>query len=148
MIKKISLTSKIILVHSINFVLFVILFNLYLWVTYNLMINNCTLLRWKIENNSLGINFIHSLEKTHLLALELIFISSSCRVYMYIKFVISNERLGWYKKLSLLTYRPTQNKSDTFAITLLMGNSEHNSRVNLNSFTKKKRSFSSWFILN
>ena len=46
----------------------------------------CSLL--KIENNSSWVNFTHFREKTHLLALELIFVSSSWQVYMNIKFYI------------------------------------------------------------
>ena len=41
---------------------------------------------FKIENNLSWVNFTHFWEKMHLLAFELIFISSSWRVYMYIKF--------------------------------------------------------------
>ena len=46
-----------------------------------------SLLKWKIENNSLWVNFTYSLEKTDLLTL-VIFINSNSRVYMHIKFVI------------------------------------------------------------
>ena len=42
----------------------------------------------KIESNSSWVNFIHFREKTHFLALELIFVSSSWWVYIYIKFEI------------------------------------------------------------
>ena len=49
-------------------------------------LKKCSLL--KIENNSSRINFTHFREKTHLLAHELIFVSSSWRVYTHIKFHI------------------------------------------------------------
>ena len=49
-------------------------------------LKKCSLL--KTENNSSWVNFTHFLEKTDLLALELIFISSSWQVYMHIKFDI------------------------------------------------------------
>ena len=42
----------------------------------------------KIENNSSWVNLTHFRGKTHLLALELIFVSSSRRVHMHIKFDI------------------------------------------------------------
>ena len=53
--------------------------------------NYCTLkkcLLLKIENNLSWVIFTHFREKTYLLALELIFVSSNWRVYMYIKFDI------------------------------------------------------------
>ena len=50
------------------------------------ILKNCSLL--KIENNSSWVDFNHSREKTHLLALELLFVISSWRVYLYIKFDI------------------------------------------------------------
>ena len=46
----------------------------------------CTLL--KVESNSPWVNFINFLDKKHLLSVELIFISSNWRVYMYLKFDI------------------------------------------------------------
>ena len=49
-------------------------------------LKKCSLL--KIENNSSWVDLAHFPEKTHLLSLELIFVSSSWRVYMYIKFNI------------------------------------------------------------
>ena len=74
----------------------------------------------KIENNSSGVNFSHFREKTHLLALELIFISSNWRVYMYVKFDISNERLEWYEKRSIFTKLAIQNNSKALAVTHIM----------------------------
>ena len=55
------------------------------------------------------------MSKTHLLALELIFIGSSWRVYMHIKFNNSNKRLEWYKKRSLFAKWAIQNNSDALA---------------------------------
>ena len=46
------------------------------------------------------VRFFSETNKTHHLALELIVVSSSWQVYMYIKFDIKNERLEWYKKRS------------------------------------------------
>ena len=53
----------------------------------------------------------------HLLALELIFVSSSWRVYMYIKFDIQNERLEGYKKRSIFAKSAIQNNLDALAAT-------------------------------
>ena len=49
-------------------------------------LKKCSLLN--IENNSSWVNFTHFGEKTHLVPLKLIFLSSSSRVYMYVKFDI------------------------------------------------------------
>ena len=54
----------------------------------------------KIENNSPWVILTHTPEKTHLLTLELIFISSSWRVYVYMKFDNKTETIEWYKKHS------------------------------------------------
>ena len=56
----------------------------------------------KIKNNSSSVNLAHLWEKTHLLALEFIFVSSSGQVYMHIEFHILNEKLEWYKNLSII----------------------------------------------
>ena len=56
-----------------------------------------------IENNSSWVNCIHFQEKTHLLALELIFVNSCGRVYMHVKFDIWDERLQWNKKRSIFS---------------------------------------------
>ena len=50
---------------------------------YKYTLKMCSLL--KIENNSSWVNFTYFREKTHALALEFIFISSSWSVYMHIK---------------------------------------------------------------
>ena len=76
-------------------------------------LKKCLLL--KIENNSSWVNFTHFWGKIHLLALEINFISSSLRVYMYIKSDIWNERLEWYKKRYLFAYRVTQNNSNAWS---------------------------------
>ena len=55
----------------------------------------------KVENNSSWVNLTHFREKTHLLALESIFVSSSYRFYAYIKFDTWNEKLQSYKKRSI-----------------------------------------------
>ena len=60
-----------------------LLSNLILLITY-LFLYLSTFIRWKIENNSPWVNFTHSLEKRHLLTLELVFISTRWRVYMHI----------------------------------------------------------------
>ena len=53
----------------------------------------------------------------HLLALELILVSSSWRVYIYIKFDIQNERLEGYEKRSIFAKWVIQNNSDALATT-------------------------------
>ena len=93
----------------------------------------CSFLKFK--NKSSWVKFIHFQKKTHLLTFELIFVSSSWRIYMYIKFDIKNQRLELYKKCSLFAYGPIQNNLDTLAFTLLKWNNENNSWVNFNSFT-------------
>ena len=50
---------------------------------------------------------------------KLIFISSSSRIYMFIKFLLLNERLEGYKNGSLFAYRAALNSLDTLAATLL-----------------------------
>ena len=96
----------------------------------------CTLL--KVENNSPWVNFINFLEKMKLLSLELIFISSCWWVYINIKFYIQNERIEWYKKLSLFAYR-AQNNLNALATTLLKWKNDNNSTwVTFNWFIAKK----------
>ena len=73
----------------------------------------CSLL--KIENNSSWVSSAHFREKMHFLALELIFVSSSWRFYMYIKLHIQNKRLKWYKKRSVISKWAIQNNSDALA---------------------------------
>ena len=72
----------------------------------------------KIEKNSSCVNFTHLLQKMNLFTFELIFISSSWRLYLNIKVIILNKRLEWYKERSLLAYRAIQNNLDSFAATL------------------------------
>ena len=67
------------------------------------------------ENNSPWVNFSHFREKTHFLTLELIFVSSSWRIYMHMKFDIQDERLEWHKKHSIFTKLAIQNNSDVLA---------------------------------
>ena len=66
--------------------------NFWLQKSRGIFSQNCTTLKvcalLKIENNSSEVNFTHFLEKTHSLAFELIFVSLSWRVYLYIKFDI------------------------------------------------------------
>ena len=69
------------------------------------------------ENNLPRIDFTHFREKTHLLTIELIFVSASWLAYMYIKFDIYNERLEWYKKRSVFAKWAIQNNSDALAAT-------------------------------
>ena len=78
-------------------------------------LKKCSLL--KMENSSSWVNFTHFREKTNLLALELIFVSSGWRVYMYIKFDIENESLEWYKKRSIFAKWAIQKNSDALATT-------------------------------
>ena len=78
-------------------------------------LKNCSLL--KIKNNTPSVNFINFREKTHLFALELIFVISSWRVYMHIKFDIQNENLEWYKKRSIFTKWARENNSNALAAT-------------------------------
>ena len=78
-------------------------------------LKKCSLL--KMENSSSWVNFTHFREKTNLLALELIFVSSGWRVYMYIKFDIENESLEWYKKRSIFAKWAIQKNSDALAAT-------------------------------
>ena len=47
------------------------------------------------------VRFLTGMRKTHLLAFQLIFVSSSWWVYMYVKLDIQNENLEWYKKRSM-----------------------------------------------
>ena len=56
----------------------------FFWVEKTYALKKCSLL--KIENNSSWVNFTHFWEKTQILVLELIFISSCWRISMYIKF--------------------------------------------------------------
>ena len=70
----------------------------------------CTLLN--IENNLSWVNFIHFLEKSHLLTIDLIFISSNWRIHRYIKFDIHNKRLEWCKNRFLFTKWATEIDSD------------------------------------
>ena len=96
----------------------------------------------EIENNSSWVNLTHFLEKTHLLPRELIFVSSSRRVYMYIKFDIWNGRLEWYKKRSVVAKWTIQNYSDALAAAHIKWKNVINSTwVNFNSFTLTKRTF-------
>ena len=88
-----------------------LLFEIFFFYTLKM----CSLL--KIESNSSSVNFTHFREKTHLLALELIFDSSNRAIYMYIKLDIWNERLKWYKKRSIFAKWAIQNNSDAFATT-------------------------------
>ena len=53
----------------------------------------------------------------HFLAFELVFVSSSWRVYMYIKSDIQNESLEWYEKRSIFAKCPIQTNSDALAAT-------------------------------
>ena len=62
----------------------------------------------------------------HLLTRELIFVSSSLRIYIHITFIIKNIRLELNEKRSLFAYRTTQNNSDTLAATLLKCKKENN----------------------
>ena len=74
---------------------------------FNLIIKNIH--SEKIETYSFCIHLTHFREKTHLLALELIFVSSCLRVYMYIKVDIQNKRLESHKKRSLFAKWAIQN---------------------------------------
>ena len=94
-------------------------------MTYKLRIREWTLLKWKIENNSLWVNFTHSIEKMHLIPVELTSISSKWILYVYMKLIIQYEGLEWHKKRSLFAYRDTQKNLDTFAATLLKWNNEN-----------------------
>ena len=76
----------------------------------------------KIENNSPCVNFTHFLGKPPLLTLELIFISSSWRVDVHVKY----ERLEWYEKRSLFAYRTHPMNLDRVIATLLKLNNEIN----------------------
>ena len=77
--------------------------------------NVYTLKKWKHTI----LSYFHSFfEKTHLLTFKLILISSSWRVYMHIKFDIWNERLEWYKKLSMFAKWATQNNPDALAFIM------------------------------
>ena len=57
----------------------------------------------------------------HLLELDVIFVSSSWQVYMYIIFDIQNERLECYKKRSIFAKWAVQNSSDALAATHTKG---------------------------
>ena len=79
------------LYHS-NFSFYVLIFYVHLnspaWVDENQLMCEMMLL-------------LSEMSKTHFLAFELIFISSTWWVYLYIKFNISIERLEWDKKCSI-----------------------------------------------
>ena len=82
---------------------------------YLFTLKMCSVL--KIENKTSSVNMILFREQTHLLALELIFVSSNLRVYMDIKFNLWKKRLKWYKKRSVLAKWALQNNSDALAAT-------------------------------
>ena len=112
---------------------------------------NITKIKQTNENqlNCEKLRFSHFREKKHILALELIFISSSWRVYMRIKLNTSSESLEWHKKRSLFAKWAIQNNSDALATAHIKWENKNNSTwVNFNSFTLIKYSLSSWVIFN
>ena len=101
----------------------------------------------KIGNNSFSVNFTHFWEKTHLLAFELLFVCSSWRVYMHIKFDILNKRLESYKKLSIFGKWAMQNNLDELEATKIKWKNWNNiTWVNVKLFILIKCIFSSWVI--
>ena len=72
------------------------------------ILKKCSLL--KIENNSSWVNFTHFRKKTLLLTLELIFISSSWRVYMYRR----------SKKLNTPIYFNTNHRTEMKLVPIIM----------------------------
>ena len=85
--------------------------------TENSTLHSLKMFTLKIEKNSSWVDFEYFREKMHFLALELIFASSSWRVYMYTEFDIWYEWLEWYKKRSSFAKWAILNNSDALAAT-------------------------------
>ena len=86
-LRKLKFAFEMIIV--LIFVEFFYLAEKFIFLLFSFPQYECTLLKWRIENTSPWVDFPHHLEKMHLLTIELIFISSSWRIYMHMKFVFS-----------------------------------------------------------
>ena len=69
----------------------------------------------KNQFKSEKVRFPSEMSEMYLLALELIFVSSSWWVYIYIKLDIKNEKLERHKKRSTFAKLAIQNNSDALA---------------------------------